>query len=61
MALVGGADREIDQLFGERIQSAGSHDLFDAVPGAHSVVGWLASAFQKLLIQSVLRAFMMSS
>src|SRR5450759_1991964 len=33
-AAIGGADRQIDHLLGERVERARRHDLFDAFPGA---------------------------
>lgn len=34
MAVVGDADGNVDELFRERIERAGRHDLFYALPGA---------------------------
>ena len=39
-AVVGDGDGDVDQLFGERVECAGSdHDLLDALPGAFEEVG----------------------
>jgi hypothetical protein len=34
VALVGDADSNVDQFFGERIESAGGHDLLYVFPGS---------------------------
>jgi len=60
-ALVAHTHGQVHQFLGERIERARPHDLLDVFPRALQRGRIGAIAFQKLLIQSVLRVVMMSS